>query len=226
DQQSDPGQWNVLGEYEFSGTAYVVIYSNSEDCSTSVDGVRFVVDDTRFVVDDDRFASTYDDTLQTSSSCRISSFLSENSFYKSVIEGETVILDDVDNLEIDYDIVEYHWEQLEGSPVTLSDSSAAVPTFTAPLVDEDGTELSFVVEVRTADNLCDTAEISIVIENDSVRSHVANTDNGDSGGCFISTYTESVSGFFSEKTILFYNFMALLLAILSLYLIYSLNKKI
>ncbi|MBW1895068.1 MAG: hypothetical protein JRI91_15455, partial [Deltaproteobacteria bacterium] len=42
DQRSDSGQWNVLGEYEFSGTAYVVIYSNSEDCSTSVDGARFV----------------------------------------------------------------------------------------------------------------------------------------------------------------------------------------
>jgi len=41
DQQSDGGQWNILGEYEFNGTARVVIRS-SGDCSTSVDGVRFV----------------------------------------------------------------------------------------------------------------------------------------------------------------------------------------
>ena len=40
DQQSDDGRWNSLGEYEFSGTARVVIHS-SRDCTTSVDGIRF-----------------------------------------------------------------------------------------------------------------------------------------------------------------------------------------
>lgn len=85
------------------------------------------------------------------------------------MEGETVTLDDVDNLKINYDIVEYYWEQLLGEHVTLSDSSAAVPTFTAPLVDENGTELILIVEVTTAENLCDTAEIVIDIEDKSIE---------------------------------------------------------
>jgi len=117
--------------------------------------------------------------------CRSYSLLSENFFYKSVMEGETVILDDVDNLEKDYTIVKYSWEQIEGSPVVLSDPTAAVPTFTVPSVSENRAELGFVVGVKTADNLCDTAEISIMIENDSVR-RAASADSGDSGGCFIS----------------------------------------
>jgi len=41
DQQSDDGRWNSLGEYEFSGTARVVIHS-SRHCTTNVDGIRFV----------------------------------------------------------------------------------------------------------------------------------------------------------------------------------------
>jgi len=63
-------------------------------------------------------------------------FFNKNWFYKSVVEGENVTLDDVDNLEIYYEIVEYYLEHLVGEAVTLSDSAAAVPTFTAPLVDK------------------------------------------------------------------------------------------
>lgn len=111
--------------------------------------------------------------------------LSENFFYEIAIEGETVILDYIDNLEQDYTITKYLWAQIEGSPVVLSDPTAAVPTFTVPSAGENGTELRFIVEVKTADNLCDTAEISITIENDSVRTTVSKA-NGGSGGCFIS----------------------------------------
>jgi len=152
--------------------------------------------------------------------CGSYSLLRENFFYKSVIEGETVTLSDVDNLEKDYTIVKYRWEQIEGSPVVLSDPTAAVPTFTAPLVDENGAEFSFIVDVRTADNLCDTAEISITINNDNVRSHAANTDGGSSGGCFISTDIGSVFNIFSERSFLFYFFMVLILAVLPLCPVY------
>jgi len=141
------------------------------------------------------------------------------------VEGETVTLNDVDNLKTDYNIVEYCWEQLAGESVTLSDSSAAVPTFTAPLVDENETELIFAVEVTTSDNLCDTAEIVIDIEDYSDRNYTENSAAKDSGGCFISINTGSILGSFSGKAFLFYNVMILLLAILSLCLIYSLSKK-
>jgi len=111
--------------------------------------------------------------------------LSENFFYRIVIEGETVILDYIDNLEQDYTITKYLWAQIEGSPVVLSDPTAAVPTFTAPSAGESGTELRFIVEVKTADNFCDTAEISLMIEDGSYRV-AESTDGGGSGGCFIS----------------------------------------
>jgi len=54
-QQSDDGQWNVLGTYDFSGTASVVIISEG-GCTTCADAVRFVPD-TDFVVDTDFVAS-------------------------------------------------------------------------------------------------------------------------------------------------------------------------
>jgi predicted secreted protein len=165
------------------------------------------------------------DNRDQAASCQTSPFLSENSFYKSVIEGETVTLDDINNLKTDYDIVEYHWEQLSGEPVTLSDSSAAVPTFTAPFVDENGTELILTVEVTTAENLCDTVEFVIDIEDESARNFTESSGTKDSGSCFISINTGSVLGSFSGKAFLFYNILILLLAILSLYLMYSLNKK-
>jgi len=117
--------------------------------------------------------------------CHTYPILSESFFYKIVIEGETVILDYVDNLEKEYTIVKYRWEQIEGIPVVLSDPTAVVPTFTVPSVSENSSELRFLVEVRTAENLCDTAEISIMIENDSYR-EVGSADSGGSGDCFIS----------------------------------------
>ena len=42
DQQSDSGLWNTLGEHEFSGTARVVVHSSHWNCSTNVDGIRFI----------------------------------------------------------------------------------------------------------------------------------------------------------------------------------------
>jgi fibronectin type III domain protein len=124
--------------------------------------------------------------------CQSYPLLSENFFYVIVMEGETVILDYVDNLEKDYTIASYNWAQIEGSPVVLSDPYAAIPTFTAPSVVDDSAELKFIVGIKTTDNLCDTAEISITIESDGARS-VASANPKGSGGCFIS---EAVTNFF------------------------------
>ena len=41
-QQTLGGQWNLVGTYDFTGTAKVVIVSDSDVCSTNADAVRFV----------------------------------------------------------------------------------------------------------------------------------------------------------------------------------------
>ena len=41
-QQEDESQWNVLGSYNFNGTASVVITAHGSSCSTNADAVRFI----------------------------------------------------------------------------------------------------------------------------------------------------------------------------------------
>jgi len=45
DHREDGGQWNLLGSYSFSGTGRVVIISESSECHTCADAVRFVLAD-------------------------------------------------------------------------------------------------------------------------------------------------------------------------------------
>ena len=137
DQQSGENQWNSIGEFEFTDTARVVIYSGSSDCTTNVDAIRFV-------------SADYDSTSQASSSNQEPSAVNENSTNEIEGEGEKSITPD------------------DGMPLDL--------------------------------------------------------DTDDSGGCFISIYTGFISST-PEKRFLFYNVIILILALLSLYLMYSLNKK-
>ncbi|MGD9189040.1 MAG: hypothetical protein PVI89_12545 [Desulfobacteraceae bacterium] len=41
DQTQNGGQWNVLGTYDFSGSATVVVISDTDNCSTCADAVQF-----------------------------------------------------------------------------------------------------------------------------------------------------------------------------------------
>jgi hypothetical protein len=41
DQTQNSGQWNILGTYDFSGSARVVIIPNTDDCSTCADAAAF-----------------------------------------------------------------------------------------------------------------------------------------------------------------------------------------
>lgn len=52
DQSENSGQWNVLGAYDFDGDAKIHILSDSNECSTSADAVRFIVDEKPKVIDD------------------------------------------------------------------------------------------------------------------------------------------------------------------------------
>jgi hypothetical protein len=49
-QQQGGGQWNLLGSYNFTGSAKVVIVSESSDCSTCADAITFAKAD--IVIDD------------------------------------------------------------------------------------------------------------------------------------------------------------------------------
>jgi hypothetical protein len=41
DQSQNSGQWNVLGTYDFSESAMVVVISGSDNCSTCADAASF-----------------------------------------------------------------------------------------------------------------------------------------------------------------------------------------
>ncbi len=67
-----------------------------------------------------------------------------------VDEGETVALNGSNSSDPDGSIVSYSWTQTAGGVVTLSDASAAQPTFSAPNVGQHGESLTF--ELTVTDN--------------------------------------------------------------------------
>lgn len=79
----------------------------------------------------------------------------------------------------------YHWEQLEGTVVELSDPNSGTPTFTAPPVDEDGATLTFMLTVTDATGVESQSTVRITV-NDSIC-----MDCDENAGCFI---TVSSSG--------------------------------
>ncbi len=68
----------------------------------------------------------------------------------NVNEGETVTLDAGKSVDEDDGIGSYQWVQIEGTPVSLSDSTSALPEFTAPDVGPAGVALKF--QLTVADN--------------------------------------------------------------------------
>jgi len=64
-----------------------------------------------------------------------------------VEEGDTVVLDATGSTDPDDAIVSYSWTQTSGPQVVLSDDTDEEPTFTAPDVGPQGTDLSFTLTV-------------------------------------------------------------------------------
>jgi hypothetical protein len=92
---------------------------------------------------------------------------------QTVDEGATVTLDASGSSDSDGSIASYSWSQTGNGPsVTLSDTSAAQPTFTAPDVSSDQT-LTFEVEVTDDDGATTTDTVSVT---------VTDTDTGDDPG--------------------------------------------
>jgi hypothetical protein len=75
---------------------------------------------------------------------------------QTVDEGVTVTLDGSNSSDPDNDISSYQWNQTGGLSVTLSDTSAARPTFTAPNVGPGGASLTFQLTVTDSGGLQST----------------------------------------------------------------------
>jgi hypothetical protein len=66
----------------------------------------------------------------------------------AVTEGSSVALDGAGSSDSDDGIVLYLWKQISGTPVTLSDSTAVRPTFTALSATEESTVLELLLTVK------------------------------------------------------------------------------
>jgi hypothetical protein len=67
---------------------------------------------------------------------------------QSVAEGTQVTLDGSISFDANADPLTYHWEQIAGPPVALSNSTAMRPVFTAPAVSAGGATLTFQLTVN------------------------------------------------------------------------------
>ena len=82
---------------------------------------------------------------------------------QSVTEGDTVTLNGTGSTDADGDPISYQWTQTAGTTVTLSSTTAAQPTFTAPTPATDPETLTFqlVVNDGTDPSTPDTVDIVV-----------------------------------------------------------------
>ncbi len=86
-----------------------------------------------------------------------------------VVSGAQVTLNGGGSNDPDGDTLTYSWSQTMGPSVTLSDTSVASPTFSAPTVSSD-TLLQFQLSVTDPDGLNDTASVSVTVTADAPAS--------------------------------------------------------
>ncbi|BBO88643.1 fibronectin type III domain-containing protein [Desulfosarcina ovata] len=87
---------------------------------------------------------------------------------QTVYEDDAVALDGTASSDSDGSIVSYLWEQTGGTSITISNSSQALATFTAPVVDADGETLTFSLTVTDDDGNTSVATTTVnVLKSDS-----------------------------------------------------------
>jgi hypothetical protein len=82
---------------------------------------------------------------------------------QTVNEGTVVTLDAGGSSDPDDGIGQYEWQQTRGPEVTLSGSTSAVATFTAPDIDAEGASLAFQLTVTDVSGLQDTASCLVTV---------------------------------------------------------------
>jgi uncharacterized repeat protein (TIGR01451 family) len=80
------------------------------------------------------------------------------------VHAGTISLDGTGSSDPDGDDLLYHWVQTDGTTVTLSDDTAASPTFTAPLVEG---VLTFALTVTDTFGLDDLDTTTVTVVNDA-----------------------------------------------------------
>ena len=86
-------------------------------------------------------------------------------------EASIVVLSASKSRDSDGDEIEYEWQQVSGTPVTLERSLSISPTFKAPIVSTGGLDLVFEVTVTDTDKLNPKAAV------DQVFVHVRNSND-------------------------------------------------
>jgi PKD repeat protein len=134
--------------------------------------------------------------------------------YMEPKEGTLVTLDGSASKDSDDGIASYLWTQIDGDPVSLSDPTSAVATFTAPKTDPLGKNLRFKLTVKDFGGLQSTAGSSIYVrQNDlsnyspmadfsyaTIRKRVTFIDRStDSDGTIISWFWDFGDGYTSTN---------------------------
>jgi hypothetical protein len=115
---------------------------------------------------------------------------------KNVTEGEVVTLDGSGSSAAGgATITTYLWEQIDGTAVKLSDTSAVKPTFTAPNVGAAGETLRFRLTVTDSNKLTDVDNIDVKVNDAPLQpaGPPATSSGGGGGGgsCFIGSMFDS-----------------------------------
>jgi len=86
--------------------------------------------------------------------------------YTEAIEGTLVTMDGSASTDPDDGIASYFWSQVEGDPVSVSDPTSAVTTFTAPKTEPQGKNIKLKLTVKDLGGLQGSADSSVyVIQN-------------------------------------------------------------
>jgi len=91
--------------------------------------------------------------------------------YMESIEETVVTLDGSVSTDSDDGIASHLWTQVEGDPVSISDPTSAVMTFTAPKTDQNGKNLKFKLTVEDFGGLQGTADSSVYVRQNELQNN-------------------------------------------------------